>query len=56
MFAKERQNKIAEILMSNKSVTTAELIRGSNVSIETVRRDLLNMEKEGRLVRVHVEQ
>lgn len=53
MFAKERQGKIMEILNGKQSVSTAELMKEFNVSIETVRRDLLEMEKQGRLVRVH---
>lgn len=53
MFAKERQSKITEILNAKQSVTTAQLLKEFDVSVETVRRDLLEMEKEGKLVRVH---
>ena len=47
MLAKERQNKIYSLLQSNGAVTVANLIKIFDVSIETVRRDLLYMEKEG---------
>ncbi|MBR2471928.1 MAG: DeoR/GlpR transcriptional regulator [Clostridia bacterium] len=53
MLAKERQNKILSMLQSNGAVTVANLIKIFDVSIETVRRDLLCMEKEGVLSRVH---
>ncbi|MBQ8203525.1 MAG: DeoR/GlpR transcriptional regulator [Clostridia bacterium] len=53
MFANERQEKIYELLQKNGAVTTSGLVETFKVSIETVRRDLLNMELEGRLTRVH---
>ena len=53
MLAKERQNKIYSLLQSNGAVTVANLIKVFDVSIETVRRDLLYMEKAGLLSRVH---
>lgn len=53
MFAKERQNKIYDMIKSNGSVTTSELVKIFNVSIETIRRDLLYMEKTEQLLRVH---
>ncbi|MBR2846867.1 MAG: DeoR/GlpR transcriptional regulator [Clostridia bacterium] len=53
MLAKERQNKIYSLLQRNGAVTVANLIKVFDVSIETVRRDLLLMEKEGLLNRVH---
>ncbi len=53
MFANERQAKIFEIIKTNGAVTTNELIEKFGVSIETVRRDLLSMEKDGKLNRVH---
>lgn len=53
MFAKERQNKIYELLKSNGAVTTSGLIQRFGVSIETIRRDLLYMEEKGLLSRVH---
>ena len=53
MFAKERQAKIASLLKETGAVTTAELMERFDVSIETVRRDLLVMDKSGALQRVH---
>lgn len=53
MFANERQAKILDIIKKNGAVTTAALTQMFDVSIETVRRDLLNMEKSGCISRVH---
>lgn len=53
MFAKERQDKIYEIIKSNGAVTTSGLVQLFDVSLETVRRDLLEMERRGLLLRVH---
>ena len=53
MFAKERQDKIYEIVKNNGAVTTPALVELFDVSIETVRRDLLEMERHGLLSRVH---
>ncbi len=53
MFANERHQKILSMLKTNGAVTTAELIDVFSVSIETVRRDLLQLERSGQLQRVH---
>ena len=53
MFADERQSKIYEILKKKKAITTVGLVREFGVSLETVRRDLLAMEKKQLLRRVH---
>ena len=53
MLAKERQELIQNLLRSNGAVTTSELMERFNVSVETVRRDLLVMERAGSLQRVH---
>lgn len=53
MFAEERQNAIKAMLEKMGAVTTAHLVREFNVSTETVRRDLLILEKHGALKRVH---
>lgn len=53
MFANERHQKILSMLKRNGAVTTAELIDVFAVSIETVRRDLLQLERSGQLQRVH---
>lgn len=53
MFAKERYDKISALLRQNGAVSTASLMERFNVSIETIRRDLLHMEQQGLLSRVH---
>lgn len=53
LFAKERQGKINEMIRKDKSVRVANLMKQFNVSIETIRRDLEYMEKQGYLTRVH---
>lgn len=53
MFAKERQDKIHEMVCKNGAVSTSDLVKCFEVSIETVRRDLLEMENKGLLARVH---
>lgn len=53
MLAKERQNLICELLRKNGAVTTAGLMERFAVSIETIRRDLLVLERSGQLSRVH---
>ena len=53
MLARERQNQIYTWLRETGAVTTSDLVERLNVSIETVRRDLLAMEQKGLLSRVH---
>lgn len=53
MFAHKRQNEIFERLQKFGAVTTADLVKEFNVSVETIRRDLLYMEQQGLLKRVH---
>lgn len=53
MFAENRQNKIYEKIQKFGAVTTSNLVSEFNVSIETIRRDLLSMEEQGLLKRVH---
>ena len=53
MFANERQKKICEILRKNGSVEPTELSRHFEVSIETIRRDLLSLEEQNLVHRVH---
>ncbi|WP_077623228.1 DeoR/GlpR family DNA-binding transcription regulator [Sediminibacillus massiliensis] len=47
MIAAERRNTIKELLYKNKSVKVSELVNLFNVSEETIRRDLNQLEKEG---------
>lgn len=53
MFANERHQKILSHIKSSGAVTTAALVDSFGVSIETVRRDLLQLEQNGQLQRVH---
>ncbi len=53
MLATERHEKIMEILNEKKSVKVSALSELFNVSIETIRRDLDYMEKDGRLTKVY---
>lgn len=53
MLAKERYQLILRQLNNSGAVTTPELARVLGVSIETVRRDLLYLERLGQLQRVH---
>lgn len=53
MLAKERQHLIYATVQKNGAVATAKLVEQFGVSIETIRRDLLEMERQGLLSRVH---
>jgi len=53
MFAKERQERIARMIEKNGAVTTGKLVEEFGVSVETIRRDLLEMERAHLLHRVH---
>jgi len=53
MFAKNRQDKIYEHIQKFGAATTADLVKEYSVSVETIRRDLLFMEEQGLLKRVH---
>lgn len=53
MFANERRLKITELLTISSSITVSELIQLFQVSIETIRRDLEYLERQGALKRVH---
>jgi len=53
MWPKERHQRILSLLSSNKIVSANDLAGLLNVSRETVRRDLLALEKKGFVNRVH---
>lgn len=53
MFANERRIQITEMLNRRSSVTVNELTHTFRVSLETIRRDLEYLEKQGALKRVH---
>jgi len=47
MIAAERRNIIKDLLIKNKSAKVSDLVKQFNVSEETIRRDLNQLEKEG---------
>ena len=53
MLAVERRSKIEDIINENKSVLVTELARLFDVTPETIRGDLLKLEKQGILVRTY---
>ena len=53
MLAKKRHDEIYKIILAEGAVTCSRLVEELGVSLETVRRDLLLLEKEGTLTRVH---
>ena len=53
MFANERQNAIVSMLQADGAVTVGHLTQVFHVSLETIRRDLLALEKQNVLQRVH---
>ena len=50
---RERRNKIAEMLETKATIQNSEIMERFGISIETVRRDLEFLEKEGVLKRVY---
>ncbi|MEV8631932.1 DeoR/GlpR family DNA-binding transcription regulator [Streptosporangium sp. NPDC051023] len=53
MLPAERHSRIGEALRASRVVSTDELARELGVSAETIRRDLVLLERRGRLARVH---
>ncbi len=53
MLVNQRHKVIIELLRANGAVDVASLVSRFGVSIETVRKDLLAMERQGLLKRVH---
>lgn len=53
MLARERQTKIVNMLKAKGSVSSTKISKDLGVSLETVRRDLLELERRGQLSRVH---
>ncbi len=53
MFAVERQKEIMDLLKEKEAVRISELTGRFSVSVETIRRDLLELEKQNFLKRVH---
>lgn len=53
MFAEERQALMGDLVANTGRVTVAELARQLDITRETVRRDLAQLEQDGQLRRVH---
>jgi len=53
MWSKERHQRILSMLEANHQVSANDLAEMLGVSRETVRRDLVDLEREGRVDRVH---
>jgi DeoR/GlpR family transcriptional regulator of sugar metabolism len=53
MLKEERQNLIMEQINAHEKVLTIALTQLLNVSLDTVRRDLTEMEEDGKIVKVH---
>lgn len=53
MFATERQREITDLINAKGAVKIGELTERFSVSVETIRRDLLELEKQNCLRRVH---
>ncbi|MFT7162143.1 MAG: putative HTH transcriptional regulator [Bacteroidia bacterium] len=48
----ERMNKVLQMLGQNKYSTREQLADASNVSVETIKRDLRKLREQGRLKRI----
>ena len=53
MLAKKRYSIILELLDREGTVHTAELVEALGVSSETVRKDLEELDRQGKLRRIH---
>ncbi len=53
MLANQRQDVILQLLRENGAVTASNLVKTLRVSLETIRRDLKELENRGQLSRVH---
>ena len=53
MFTEQRYQKIIDLVNQQKTVTVPELVHKLGISESTVRRDLVALDKLGKLIRVH---
>lgn len=53
MLARERQEKIINLVNLNKTISVIELSQTLNISESTIRRDLITLSEMGKLVKVH---
>ena len=53
MFPLERQNKIIELLMVKKVLKMTELTKELNISVDTLRRDINLLTKQGKIEKIY---
>ena len=53
LITAERRNKIAELIISNGSIKVGELAKTFAVSTETIRKDLIYLDKQGIIKKSH---
>lgn len=53
IFAEEREQAILKLLKDKKRITVPELVKTFNISGTTIRKQLNDLEKDGRLIRTH---
>lgn len=53
MLSQERQQQIVDLIRVRRSVQVTELSEALNTSVSTIRRDLLEIEEQGLIQRVH---
>ena len=53
MLTEERQDEIVKIVNASGAISVQELVNFLDISESTARRDLLALDKQGRLKRVH---
>ncbi len=53
MFQQERLNSILEMISANGRVTVRELSEAFSISLVTIRKDLKQLETEGKVLRTH---
>lgn len=56
MLTEERHQKLLNLVNTNQTVSTQELVDHLDTSESTLRRDLLELESKGLLWRIRVEQ
>lgn len=53
MFARERQENIAKLILEKESVSVVELSELYDISEVTIRKDLEELQRQGRVIRTH---
>ena len=53
MYQEERMQLILDYLSKNKRISVEEICKLYDVSRDTARRDLVNLEKQGAIIRTH---